>query len=343
MLSGVVGHEKVKRVLQSSYLDGRVGHAYIFEGPKGVGRLSAAKAFSKLLLCENPQNGEACGICKSCSMCESGNHPDVAIVTNQLYDQSKKSTDVLVDTIRNMKKDVYIKPYHSQRKIYIIPKADTMNMYAQNSLLKVLEEPPAYCTIILIAENSNMFLPTVLSRTVSVSFFPLSDADVEEYLKKNYPALSENATAIAAMSAGSIGKSKMLCESPELVKMRDSLIESFENLLGEKKRSIYDFVLFLKQNKDDFEILRDILQGIFCDLLHIKNTGDFEYISNPDKVSKLKNFNEQMNKSVPEKLLEILLKYNEYFLKNISYAQIAQCLGVELWEAIHDRSYRCEI
>ncbi len=343
MLSSVVGHEKVKKVLQSSYLDGRVGHAYIFEGPKGVGRLSVAKAFSKLLLCENPKNGEACGICKSCSMCESGNHPDVAVVTNQLYDQSKKSTDVLVDTIRNMKKDVYIKPYHSQRKIYIIPNADTMNMYAQNSLLKVLEEPPVYCTIILIAENSNMFLPTVLSRTVSVKFFPLSDEDVEEHLKKNYPALSESATAIAAMSAGSIGKAKMLCESPELVKMRDGLIESFENLLGEKKRSIYDFALFLKQNKDDFETLRDILQGIFCDLLHIKNTGDFEYVTNTDKIPKLKRFNEQMHTSVPEKLLEILLKYNEYFLKNISYAQIAQCLGVELWEAIHDRSYRSEI
>lgn len=343
MLSSVVGHEKVKRVLQSSYLDGRVGHAYIFEGPKGVGRLSLAKAFSKLLLCESSQNGEACESCKSCSMCESGNHPDVTIVTNQLYDQSKRSTDVLVDTIRNMKKDVYIKPYYSQRKIYIIPNADTMNMYAQNSLLKVLEEPPAYCTIIMIAENSNMFLPTVLSRTVSVKFFPLSDADVEEYLNKNYPALLESATAIASMSAGSIGKAKMLCESPELVKMRDGLIENFEALLGDKKRSIYDFVLFLKQNKDDFEILRDILQGIFSDLLHIKNTEDFEHVANPDKVLKLKKFNEQMYLSAPEKLLEILLKYNEYFSKNISYAQIAQCLGVELWEAIHDRSYRSEI
>ena len=242
-----------------------------------------------------------------------------------------------------MKKDVYIKPYHSQRKIYIIPNSDTMNMYAQNSLLKVLEEPPAYCTIILIAENSNMFLPTVLSRTVSVKFFSLPDADVEEYLKKNYLALSESATAIAAMSAGSIGKAKMLCESPELVKMRDGLIESFEGLLGEKKRSIYDFVLFLKQNKDDFETLRDILQGIFCDLLHIKNTEDFEHIANPDKASSLKKMNEQVCASAPERLLEILLKYNEYFSKNISYAQVAQCLGVELWEAIHDRSYRSEI
>ena len=182
-----------------------------------------------------------------------------------------------------------------------------------------------------------------MSRTVSVRFFPLQDGDVEEYLKKNYPALSDSSTAIAAMSAGSIGKAKMLCESPEIVKMRDGLIESFEGLLGEKKRSIYDFVLFLKQNKDDFETLRDILQGIFCDLLHIKNTEDFEHIANPDKVSKLKKFSEQMYASAPEKLLEILFKYNEYFSKNISYAQIVQCLGVELWEAIHDRSYRSEI
>ena len=343
MLSGVVGHEKVKKVLLSSYLDGRVGHAYIFEGPKGVGRLTAAKAFSKLLLCENPNSGEPCGICKSCSMCESGNHPDLAVVTNQLYDQSKKSTDVLVDTIRNMKKDVFIKPYVSERKIYIVPKADTMNVYAQNSLLKVLEEPPAYCTIILIAENPNMFLPTVLSRTVSIKFFPLSDENVEEYLRNNYPQMSDSAVAVAAMSAGSIGKAKMLCESSETLKLRDELLAVFEALLNNKKRVIYDFALFLKRNNDDFEILRDILQGLFCDLLHIKKSGDFEQIINPDKISKLGEIGGQIYESVPQKMLEILLKYNEYFSKNISYAQIAQCMSLELWEAIHDRSYRSEI
>ena len=160
--SDIAGHERIKNVLVRSFEDGHVGHAYIFEGCRGIGRLSAAKAFAQLLMCENPADGEVCGRCKSCAMAESENHPDIQIVTNQLYDSTKKSADILVDTVRCMKRDIYIKPYCAERKIYIVPRADTMNVHAQNSLLKVLEEPPEYCTIILIAENSNQFLPTIL-------------------------------------------------------------------------------------------------------------------------------------------------------------------------------------
>ena len=161
MLSGIV-------------MSKRVGHAYIFEGPRGVGRFSVARAFANMLLCEDHSSGEPCGTCKACTQVMSGNHPDVRVITNQLYDSSKKSTDILVDTIRNMKQEIYIKPYAGDRKVYIIPKADTMNQSAQNSLLKILEEPPEYCTIILIAENSGNFLPTILSRAPIFKFLNIS-------------------------------------------------------------------------------------------------------------------------------------------------------------------------
>lgn len=340
MLSNIVGHEKVKNVLTASVVGSRVGHAYIFEGPAGVGRLTTAKAFAQLLLCEAPQNGEVCGICKNCSMCRSENHPDIQIITNQLYDPTKKSTDVLVDTVRNMKKDVYIKPYASERKIYIVPKADTMNLHAQNSLLKVLEEPPEYCTIILLAENSNSFLPTILSRAVIIKFFPLANNEVETFLRKECPELGDDVAAVAAMSDGCIGKALLMAESCETVELRNELFGLVAALTKKSAVPIYELSLFLKRNKDDIRLIFDMLRGLFRDLMLFKQAENTEGFSNGDKVAEIQKIGEKLYSNTPVKLLEILLKYNDYFSKNISLAQISQCLSLELWEAIHDRSYR---
>lgn len=340
LFSQVVGHEKVKSVLTASVREGRVGHAYIFEGPRGVGRRTVAEAFAGSMICEKPKDGNPCGSCKSCMMYKSGNHPDVQIITNQLYDPSKKSTDILVDTVRNMKKDIYIKPYLSERKVYIVPNADTMNVYAQNSLLKVLEEPPEYCTVILIAENSNMFLPTILSRGVQLKFFPVANYLVEEYIRKNYPHIDSGASAIAAMSAGAIGRARYLAEDSNVMELRDELLGYIAALTGKGNKAIYDLMLFLKKNKDNIRFIMDAMREIFRDLLHFKQTGGCENITNKDKAQEVEKIGEKLYSNTPLRLLEILLKYDEYFSKNISYAQIVQCMSLELWEVIHDRSYR---
>lgn len=336
MLSGVLGHEKVKRVLVGSYLENRVGHAYIFEGPKGVGRKTSAVEFAKLLLCENPQDGESCGCCKSCFMCSAGSHPDLKIVTNQLYDETKKSTDVLVDTVRNMKKDIIIKPYLAERKIYVMPSADTMNAHAQNSLLKVLEEPPEYCTIILIAENSNLFLPTILSRAVPVRFFPFPETEVETFLKGQYPELDESTAAVAAMSGGCIGRAKELAEDEDVMELRCQLFSGVVALSARGTRSAYDFMLILKHSKDNIKLIFDILQGIFRDLLFVKQSNSTGGIMNSDKCAELKQIAEKICTDAPVRMLEILLRYKEYLTRNISLAQISQCMSLELWEVMHD-------
>ncbi len=341
LFSQVVGHEKIKNVLMSSVKEDRVGHAYIFEGPQGVGRKSMAEAFASSIMCENPEDGIPCGNCKSCMMCKSGNHPDVQIITNQLYDPSKKSTDVLVDTVRNMKKDVYIKPYLAEHKVYIVPNADTMNVYAQNSLLKVLEEPPEYCTIILIAENANMFLPTILSRGVQLKFSPIAKDLVKDYIEANYPELGSNALAIAAMSSGAIGRAKYLAENNDILELRDTLFSHIDGLCGRSNKAIYDLTLFLKQNKENIGFITDALREIFRDLLYFKESGGCEKIINTDKIQEIEKIGEKLYSNAPLRLLEVLVKYDGYFSKNISYAQIAQCMSLELWEVMHDRSYRC--
>ncbi|MBR5155652.1 MAG: DNA polymerase III subunit delta' [Clostridia bacterium] len=344
LFSEVFGHNKIKDVLIRGANSGRVGHAYIFEGPQGVGRLSMAKAFAMRLMCENPNDDDSCGICKTCSQCMSQNNPDLRIVNNQLYDPSKKSTDILVDTVRNMKREIYIKPYAAERKVYIVPNADTMNLYAQNSLLKVLEEPPEYCTIILIAENSNLFLPTILSRAPILKFFPLAENEVREYLAKSSIECDADEIDIAAkMCQGSIGKAKELLEDSETGDLRNALLDSIFALVGERRKGIYELMLLLKQNKDEFEFLVNVMQSVFRDLIYVKNIENHPEITNGDKWIKLQKFADSIGRECPIRLNEILFKYSDYFSKNISYGLIAQCLSLELWEAINDRGYRSKI
>ncbi len=345
LFSEITGHKKIKDVLTGAVMSKRVGHAYIFEGAQGVGRFSVARAFANMLLCENPSNGDSCGICKACTQVMSGNHPDVRVITNQLYDSSKKSTDVLVDTIRNMKQEIYIKPYVGDRKIYIIPKADTMNQSAQNSLLKILEEPPEYCTIILIAENSGNFLPTILSRAPIFKFFPLPEGEVFGFMAKNCEASDRGKLELATkMSEGSIGKAKELLENDEVLELRDELLKHIFALCQAGRRPVYDLTMFLKRNKDEIDFMVNIMRGLFCDLLYLKNeNAKTAEITNMDKLVKLQNMANMISEKAPVRLSEMLFKYTDYFSKNISYGLVVQCLSLELWEVINDRGYRRKV
>lgn len=344
LFSEITGHNKIKDILIRSANAERVSHAYLFEGPSGVGKLSMARAFAMRLICENPVEDDSCGKCPSCSRYESQNHPDICEVTNQFYDPGRKSTDILVDTIRKMKSDVYIKPFLASRKVYIIPKADTMNLYAQNSLLKVLEEPPEYCTIILLAENSNSFLPTILSRATQLKFYPLSDTEVEGYLLQNFGNFEVEKISLAAkMCGGSIKKARELLESCELQQLREELLNCFFALFEGRRKTIYDFSLFLRQNKDEIDFLMNVIREILRDILYIGQTDDHKKIKNIDKTVRLKKLSEHIKPRNALRMLEILLKYDDYFSKNIGYGIISQCLSLELWEVINDRGYRSKI
>ncbi len=342
----IYGHEKVKDILQTAVRSGQARHAYLFEGPRGVGRLSTALAFASALVCERPDNADACGNCKSCAMSSAQTHPDIRIITNQLYDADKKSTDVAVDTIRQMKREIYVKPYLTDRKIYIVPNADTMTIAAQNSLLKVLEEPPLYCIIILIAENANTFLPTILSRVVSVRFQPLPFSLVEKALQQ---ACGENPeqtlspeilSVKARMSGGSIGSALELLQNKEADALREDTLKHILALLNTGHRSMYDFAAFLKSNKSDIKFIFSILQDWFRDLLILKYSGKTGEIINTDKTAELEQFCSRITRQAAAAFPDITAVYAKYINQNANYPTAVQCMAMEYWGEIHDRNYR---
>lgn len=324
--NAITGHKKVINMLSETISRGKVGHAYIFEGNSGVGRLTLAKAFAEGISgCPNNTSLE--------------NNPDITIVTNELYDHKKTQSSVSVNTIRSMKSDVYIRPYLSDRKVYIIPNADSMMAPAQNSLLKVFEEPPEYCTIILITENADSLLQTIRSRAVLIKIPPLSYDEVNTYLINEKNCDTETANSVAVMSGGSIGRALMLLEDEDAAELRTQVINHLINLSKGGHIALYDFIKFLKQNKSSFTLISEIISEWSDDILHLKIHGECDII-NADKKAELKKFTSAVTKNAAFNLGEITAKYILAVKRNANYPIAVQCLATEYWEEINGRNYR---
>lgn len=330
----IYGHDGIKSVLKNSVKTSRIGHAYIFEGQSGVGRYSAALAFSKAILCENSKNGEPCKVCKSCTMAEALSHPDIRIVNNELYDEGSSSSDILVGTIREMKKEIYIKPFYSDRKVYIVPKADTMNETAQNSLLKVFEEPPEYCTVILIAENINAFLPTILSRAVNIRFNALPQETVIEYLRDNFPVSEDIIKTKSAMSDGSIGNAISLMGDEAADRARNNIINTLCSLSSSSGKTLYEAINTLKGYSSNSDFMMKIITMWFRDCLYFKQGGD---IVNSDKQNELEKFCGNIPYDAPFHLLDIAVRYTKYIKQRGKYTLLITCMLSECWEVLYDR------
>lgn len=181
IFNNIIGNEKNKDLLKNIIDTNNIAHSYMFVGKESIGKLIFAKEFAKAILCENSER--PCNVCKSCIEFDTYNNPDFSIL-------EPEGTSIKIDSIREFIKKVYEKPVVSNRKVYIINDSNYMTKEAQNALLKTLEEPPEYVTIILITSNENMFLPTIKSRCTKIVFNKLTDAELAKVLEKQYNYLN---------------------------------------------------------------------------------------------------------------------------------------------------------
>jgi len=239
-LKEIFCQDKAISILQRAYAAGRVPHAYIFTGPEGVGKFKTARQFAKLLLCGNPsvEDGfaDSCGVCQSCRTFEAGSHPDFNNVYKELIQFTKEGkdrktpVDLPKDVVREFLIDkVPTRPTLSERKVFIVSEAEKLNAASQNSLLKVLEEPPEYCCIILICTRLEKLLPTVKSRCQTIRFSTLPEEKIIEQIIET--GLKERqAKYLARLAQGSLGSACQWAElelaDANLYKCKKELINS---------------------------------------------------------------------------------------------------------------------
>jgi DNA polymerase III subunit delta' len=202
--SSVPEQAEAKRLLSAALEEG-AAHAYLFHGPGGVGKRRMALAFAAELLGEHDR-------------VERRAHPDLYVV-EPLGDQ------IRIDAIRELRRDLHMRPFEAQRRVYLVFGADLMNEEAADALLKDLEEPPPYAVIVLVADDVGPLPETIRSRCQPVPFRRLSERAVREVIAERAPGLSPNEeAALARLAAGRLDRVERLLD-PAAVERRAQLLE----------------------------------------------------------------------------------------------------------------------
>ncbi len=247
---------------------GQVHHAWLFQGPDGVGKELTALGLAQAMTCPVKPN-VGCGTCASCQKIAKRNHPDVTwvmpeeeFVSRGLAARSDfagtPSRDIRIEQIRKLQERLAFRALEAPYKLALIVTAHAMNPPAQNALLKTLEEPPKDTILVLISSATDKLLPTIRSRCAKASFGPLSPQFIAQHLmakKKVEPALAEQ---IAAMSAGSLSRALEL--NPKALAHRKELIEQFEALVPGDARGWLALAETMGADRQTAEDALEILQ-----------------------------------------------------------------------------------
>ncbi len=201
-------------------------HAYLILAQPDAGYAAACR-LAQTMLCSAPDaRTRPCGLCRDCRKAEKGIHPDIITVSRQLDDKGKQKREIYVDQIRSVAADAVVLPNEAEHKVYIIRDADTMNAAAQNALLKVLEEPPRFVSILLVASSGAAMLDTIRSRCVTLHLNGEDDAPSPEAREKAERFLSFAATGakISLLSFANENANLSNAEMSELVTAAQMLL-----------------------------------------------------------------------------------------------------------------------
>ena len=328
--SAILGHDGAKAHLQAALADQQMSHAYLLEGTHGVGKKTLANAFVKTLLCQTPIAGpngqqDCCGRCQSCRSFDHDNHPDVKRIRT-LPDKNTISVKQIRD---ELVKDISIRPYGGQYKIYLIEEAERLTVEAQNAMLKTLEEPPAYGLIIMMAESAAAFLPTILSRCVKISLQPLDSKVVKAELGRR-GVESGKACIAAAFAQGSIGQALKLCEDENFEEMRTELFQFLGRIPQLSQLEVMKGSQLWDQFKSEQEALFSLLLIWYRDILVYQETRDPAQILCADQLETIASMASYYENRKLIQITDKVLDIHKKLKANANAALAIDCLLMEL-------------
>lgn len=306
----ILGQEIPKRYIESSLNNQKISHAYLFEGPSGIGKKTFALEFAKILLKNNDLN----------------NNPDFIHVSPD--DKSFK-----ISQVRDIIKDILIKPY-GEKKVYLLEEVEKMTIQAQNSFLKTLEEPPDYVVIILLSNNINALLDTVKSRCEILKFSPLPIKEIERYLIEKKGIDSKEAKAYSAFSSGILSKALHLIDSQEFNQLREGIEKFIEYNLSKKVINILALISYLEKNKNDLDKILDLTITYFRDIMVIKEGILDEVVINGDRLEFLKEKAMEFNFSQISKIIDIIEEAKSKIRSNCNFQLTMEVMLLNIQEVV---------
>ena len=305
----IKGQNFAKKYLTNSIKSNMVSHAYMFEGPNGIGKNTMARELAATLL----------------EMENLFNSPDYIEITPD-------GNSIKIAQIRKLQSDILVKPYKSY-KIYVIDEAQKMTVEAQNALLKTLEEPPKYAIIILITNNKESLLDTIKSRCEIIKFTPIPLVEVADYLTQT--GVDKNrASLLANFSRGSMQKAIELSESEDFHIMRDEVQKYVETFLTGSMLDIMDIQSSIEKYKDNITNVLDLIVNYFRDIMMVKENVDSSMIINLDRLVFIKNMSTKITYSQLSKIIDIIEETKNKLRSNCNFNISIQVMTLNIYEVI---------
>lgn len=259
--SDIIGHKDVIHSLNRVLLETKVGHAYLFIGPPGIGKKTLSKAFAKKLLCQNSTEVKCPG-CRSCVLFDTETHPDFITV-------SPSGNSIKIEQLRELQHNMYLSRLSGNYRVFFFPDAEQLTEAAANSFLKLLEEPPGGVVFLFTAVRADRILPTIRSRCQVYTLFPVSAAMISIWLQdKGFETMEAQRRSLSC--EGLPGKALIL-EGPILETER--II--FKNLLGQDLLKQLKFAndLEKKERQAVLKLIHDWESQMRQELLSTLNAG----------------------------------------------------------------------
>jgi len=289
--SQISGQETAVTFLKRVIERGKIPHAFLFTGIEGVGKTTTALAFCQAINCLAPVNGEGCGRCRNCRQLNGGNFPDLLFV-------EPDGQNIKIEQIRELNRDICFKPVEGAYRVVVIDRSDLMNQESANSFLKTLEEPPPGNVIILKVKEPRDLLPTIVSRCQKIPFRPLPRLVVEQHLVNELGINNENASLIAGISEGSLGRAIEISGGDYLEERQRSISNIIQLPFMQKTQAIELAMEYAQGAKkkgreasvgiDIFELI-GIWKSWYRDLIIVKIDGPAGLLINADFSKKLKS------------------------------------------------------
>lgn len=255
----VVGQEYIVRSIKNAVHENKVGHAYLFCGPRGTGKTTMARLLAKSVNCEHPEDAP-CGTCENCIAANNGTHPDIVEIN--------AANETHVEDIRELIERSTLAPMQGKHKVYIIDEVHQLSSAASSALLKTLEEPPENVIFILATTDPQKLLPTIISRCQRFDFTKVRKDQIRDHLldiagKENIRMEEKAAMMIAELSDGGMRDALSIMDQCASYTSDDITVEAIDRIYG------------LTSTSEKIDLLKDIFEKDLASILkRVENYED---------------------------------------------------------------------
>jgi len=312
------GHETAVGLLQKA-ASPEVGprHAYLFLGPRHVGKRTLAQTFARALLCANNGTASAvpCGACRPCKLMDSGNYPDIQQI--QPLDKDGKvdldNGQLRAHQATQIIQDAALSPLNGLYKIFVIQEIQSANPTFANKLLKTLEEPPGHVILCLTASDKESLLPTIVSRCQLLELRALSPETIESALTERWKVDASKAKLLAQLANGRLGWAVQQLSDKNALEKREADLQLLQNLTasGRVERLAFAADLANKRNNNQIFTMLELWLLWWRDVL-LAQSGMIEFCCNVDKQQEILGYAQAIPQQVVQQYIHTLRQVETY-------------------------------